>query len=165
MGERTFLVNVRSAELSRDRQLADADKDRRRAWKLAQIKQIKADQIKPVKTKRKGKPKPQPEHKEYKRTILPYKTGMDKRFYDTQEWMRLRYKALKLLGRRCSCCGAQGQEIEYHVDHIKPRSKYPNLELDLSNLQILCRACNLGKSNTDEIDWRTSGTITQSAKA
>jgi 5-methylcytosine-specific restriction endonuclease McrA len=28
------------------------------------------------------------------------------------------------------------------------------LELTLSNLQVLCEDCNLGKSNTDATDWR-----------
>lgn len=78
-------------------------------------------------------------------------------FYDTDEWRALRYQALKLYGARCQCCGATptpGNPM--HVDHIKPRSKYPELELALSNLQILCRPCNLGKSNKDETDWRQS---------
>lgn len=41
-----------------------------------------------------------------------------------------------------------------HVDHIKPRSIFPSLELDISNLQILCEACNLGKGAWDQTDWR-----------
>jgi 5-methylcytosine-specific restriction endonuclease McrA len=41
-----------------------------------------------------------------------------------------------------------------HVDHIKPRSRFPHLELSLDNLQVLCAACNVGKGNRDEIDWR-----------
>jgi 5-methylcytosine-specific restriction endonuclease McrA len=41
-----------------------------------------------------------------------------------------------------------------HVDHIKPRSKYPALELAEDNLQVLCELCNIGKSNTNETDWR-----------
>jgi 5-methylcytosine-specific restriction endonuclease McrA len=56
----------------------------------------------------------------------------------------------------CELCGAgpsPGHPL--HVDHIKPRSRYPELELDPSNLQVLCEDCNLGKSNTDAIDWRT----------
>lgn len=40
------------------------------------------------------------------------------------------------------------------MDHIKPRSKYPHLELVFNNLQILCKNCNQGKSNIDETDWR-----------
>ena len=53
-------------------------------------------------------------------------------------------------------CGRNPKEhsISIQVDHIKPRIKYPNLELDEANLQILCADCNQGKSYTDETDWR-----------
>lgn len=75
-------------------------------------------------------------------------------FYESREWQELRYKAIKLSDGKCQACGINGKETQIHVDHIKPRSKYPELELVLSNLQILCRPCNLGKSNLDETDWR-----------
>lgn len=77
-------------------------------------------------------------------------------FYKSREWKELRYQALKAHGARCQCCGATAKESGQmmHVDHIKPRSKFPHLALDLSNLQVLCAACNLGKSNIDETDWR-----------
>lgn len=73
-------------------------------------------------------------------------------FYKSDDWRELRMKALIKYGRRCMCCGAI--EAIFHVDHIKPRSKNPSLQLDINNLQVLCEACNLGKSNTDETDWR-----------
>lgn len=76
-------------------------------------------------------------------------------FYASWEWCDLRYQALKKNDGRCELCGASKQTgAVLHVDHIKPRSKYPKLELVLSNLQVLCRACNRGKSNKDETDWR-----------
>lgn len=75
-------------------------------------------------------------------------------FYDSREWREVRYKALKIHGRQCLCCGSKPPDVVLHVDHIKPRSKYPELELDINNLQILCKDCNLGKSNYDEIDYR-----------
>lgn len=77
-------------------------------------------------------------------------------FYDSREWQQARYKAIKLYGRKCMACATV--EGEMHVDHIKPRSKYPQLQLEISNLQILCRACNLGKSAWDETDWRPTET-------
>src|SRR5262249_39926358 len=43
-------------------------------------------------------------------------------------------------------------------DHIKPRSKFPELELELGNLQVLCADCNLGKRAWDQTDWRPAGT-------
>lgn len=161
MGNRVYLVDISAAAANRDRQLADADKERRRQWKLEQIRQLKKATPKPPKKKKfKAKPKAKPH---YARCELPYSPGMGKQFYDTREWQIIRYKAIKRYGKACQCCGASNTEI--HVDHIKPRSKFPHLELDIENLQILCKACNLGKGNTDSIDWRTSGTITQSAKA
>lgn len=73
-------------------------------------------------------------------------------FYDSDAWRRLRYQAIRLYGRTCMACGRTDGVM--HVDHIKPRSKHPALELALTNLQILCRDCNLGKSAWDETDWR-----------
>lgn len=76
-------------------------------------------------------------------------------FYETELWRELRYRVMRRDKAQCAACGATPADgVIMHVDHIKPRSKFPELELDLDNLQILCEACNLGKSNTDEIDWR-----------
>lgn len=78
-------------------------------------------------------------------------------FYSSEEWIALRYKALARHGNRCQCCGASPSTgAVIHVDHIKPRSKFPELALDLDNLQILCRNCNVGKSNKDATDWRVA---------
>jgi hypothetical protein len=75
-----------------------------------------------------------------------------KKFYETREWQTLRYNTLKKYG--CECMVCHRKNIEMHVDHIKPISKFPTLALEMSNLQVLCRDCNLGKGNTDSIDWR-----------
>lgn len=78
-------------------------------------------------------------------------------FYESEEWRTVRYQALKLHGGSCQCCGARGGAgVVLHVDHIKPRSKFPELELELSNLQVLCEDCNLGKRAWDQTDWRPS---------
>ena len=76
-------------------------------------------------------------------------------FYRSDAWRALRYEALKLHGGKCQCCGRGPSDgVALHVDHIKPRSKYPELQLVLSNLQVLCEDCNLGKGARDETDWR-----------
>lgn len=76
-------------------------------------------------------------------------------FYDSREWLDVRYEALRKSAGRCSCCGNRpSDDNPLHVDHIKPRSKYQHLALALGNLQVLCKRCNLGKSNVDETDWR-----------
>lgn len=75
-------------------------------------------------------------------------------FYWTDEWRQLRYKALITYGKKCQCCGATSGQSRLHVDHIKPRSKFPELALRLDNLQILCEECNLGKGAWDHTDHR-----------
>lgn len=74
-------------------------------------------------------------------------------FYTTQEWRELRYQALKKYGAKCQCCGRKPPQVILHVDHINPKSGYPELCLTLDNLQILCEDCNLGKG-VDHTDWR-----------
>lgn len=76
-------------------------------------------------------------------------------FYSSYEWRKLRYAAIKLCGGKCMACGRSPYDgAVLHVDHIKPRRKYPELALVLSNLQVLCNICNHGKGNWDETDWR-----------
>lgn len=65
-------------------------------------------------------------------------------FYNSIEWRNLRDTILKIEPKRCRIC-LNTNNLE--VDHIKPRSKYPELALEKSNLQILCRTCNRIKSN------------------
>lgn len=76
-------------------------------------------------------------------------------FYESEAWRRLRYQVLLKNNGHCECCGASSASgAQLHVDHVKPRSKFPELELDITNLQVLCRDCNLGKGAWDETDWR-----------
>lgn len=78
-------------------------------------------------------------------------------FYSSWEWKKVRYEALRIHGHRCQCCGWRPGDTEHGylvVDHIKPRSKYPELELVISNTQVLCNDCNMGKSNIFEDDFR-----------
>ena len=82
------------------------------------------------------------------------KKKTDYNFYSTPEWKKIRYEVLRKYGAICMCCGSRPPKKVMHVDHIKPRSKRPDLELKFNNLQVLCEDCNLGKSNTDSIDYR-----------
>jgi 5-methylcytosine-specific restriction endonuclease McrA len=78
-----------------------------------------------------------------------------KDFYRSEDWRKLRYLALVEHGGKCQACGASAKTgAVLHVDHIKPRSRYPELQYALSNLQVLCGDCNLGKGAWDETDWR-----------
>lgn len=62
---------------------------------------------------------------------------------------------LQKYGARCQCCGATPADgVKMNVDHIKPRKLFPQLALDVNNLQVLCEVCNHGKGNWDMTDWR-----------
>jgi hypothetical protein len=97
---------------------------------------------------KKAKPAPKPKFE----PAPKYQQCMGKEFYRTNEWRSVRYKVLVKYGKKCQCCSETGGYI--HVDHILPRSLHPHLELDENNLQVLCEACNMGKSNKDTTDWR-----------
>jgi len=112
-----------------------------------------ADKPKEVKKKKPRKKKPKNKKKKGKKKgFRVYGDG----FYMSKEWRELRYTFLKNQEARCACCGRTPRQhrIAIHVDHIKPRSKHPELELRMANLQILCEDCNLGKLNKDDTDWR-----------
>lgn len=79
-------------------------------------------------------------------------------FLLTFEWRKVRMMALKKYGPTCQCCGATpATGAVMNVDHIKPRKLFPQLALDVDNLQILCHECNHGKGNWDMTDWRKKG--------
>lgn len=84
------------------------------------------------------------------------KTQTSVGFYESDAWRDLRFKILRKFGMACMACGRNRKThgVILHVDHIKPRSKYPQLELDPENLQVLCEDCNIGKSNHSEEDLR-----------
>lgn len=83
---------------------------------------------------------------------FPYSPGMGNNFYATREWRELRWKVLSTSTGQCSVCGRSKKShgVVLHVDHIKPRSRFPDLELVQSNMQVLCEACNLGKGAKDQ---------------
>jgi hypothetical protein len=72
------------------------------------------------------------------------------RFLASPEWLMLRKKAIAELGRTCAMCKKYiKDEDDITVDHIRPRSKSPDLALSEDNLQILCRKCNSRKGAKD----------------
>lgn len=83
--------------------------------------------------------------------------GKKRNFYASAAWRRLRYAVLRDNKQKhgettCEACGSS--KGPWHVDHIVPVSKDWNKRLDRTNLQVMCADCNMGKSNTDAIDWR-----------
>jgi hypothetical protein len=86
-------------------------------------------------------------------------------FLMSYEWRQARMIALKRHGAKCGCCGATAATgAVLNVDHIKPRRTHPELALDQNNLQVLCAACNHGKGNWDDTDWRRP-TLMETARA
>ncbi len=75
-----------------------------------------------------------------------------RRFYSSAEWRIIREQVIKEQKHVCQKCGCRiTSDYDLTVDHIKPRSKFPELALDKSNLQVLCRRCNSAKgANYDE---------------
>jgi hypothetical protein len=87
----------------------------------------------------------------HKATRYSAKRQKDLEFYRSWEWKNVRFHILKEYGAFCMLCGSKERIC---VDHIKPRSKFPALELDYDNMQVLCNDCNMGKSNDDYTDFR-----------
>lgn len=78
------------------------------------------------------------------------KVNTQTNFYRTKAWRELRLSILLESDCSCKICGITSERgAILHVDHIKPRSLYPELALDKSNLQVLCEDCNIAKSNND----------------
>lgn len=76
-------------------------------------------------------------------------------FLQSKIWKHLRMQHLARGKSECICCGnTRDRGAILCVDHIKPRAKYPQLALDLNNLQTLCAECNEGKGNWLEKDFR-----------
>lgn len=76
-------------------------------------------------------------------------------FLEGRLWRAARYATLATHGNWCRACGRRPPDVGLHVDHIKPRSKFPELALDMANLQVLCRDCNGGKGADDQTNWLT----------
>jgi len=75
-------------------------------------------------------------------------------FLCSPEWRELRLEAIKRYGNTCLKCKRVGSKrYPINIDHIKPRKYYPELSLDINNLQPLCGRCNKTKGNK-VIDYR-----------
>lgn len=81
----------------------------------------------------------------------PYYTPQKKTFYDSPEWLALRRKVFDKYEHRCAKCGDDERTLQ--VDHVKSRFYFPELALDINNLQILCKRCNADKG-IDCMDYR-----------
>lgn len=64
-------------------------------------------------------------------------------------WAKKRFSVLERDDFRCQYCWKTWKDVSLEVDHIIPKSKWWNDELD--NLITCCRECNIGK--WDDIIW------------
>lgn len=72
------------------------------------------------------------------------------------KWQQVRFEVLRKSNGRCCLCGASSSTgATLHVDHIKPKSLHPELAFEISNLQVLCEDCNMGKGNRSDDDFRS----------
>ena len=75
-----------------------------------------------------------------------------------------RYQVLRNARGKCELCGISSEVAPIDVDHIIPQSKAKKGKVfldghwigvhDLENLQALCSACNRGKRDSDQTDFR-----------
>lgn len=69
------------------------------------------------------------------------------KFYKSKTWQKCREAYLKSQGGLCERCRARGlivpAEIVHHKEHITPETvSDPNVLLNWSNLQCVCRQCH-----------------------
>lgn len=76
-------------------------------------------------------------------------------FLYTDAWRKLRKEAVARYGLVCCKCGRENsRRFPINMDHIKPRKYFPELALDIENLQPLCGLCNKSKGNKHQTDYR-----------
>ena len=81
---------------------------------------------------------------------------VSRKFIQSPEWKALRLEAIKKYGSVCCKCGRKpSRRYPVNIDHIKPRKYYPELALDINNLQPLCPPCNKKKGNKPPTDYRS----------
>jgi 5-methylcytosine-specific restriction endonuclease McrA len=78
-------------------------------------------------------------------------------FLRSQAWLVLRKQAIEKYGLICCRCGRENsRRFPINIDHIKPRKFFPELALEITNLQPLCGPCNKAKGNKHNTDYRKS---------
>lgn len=86
------------------------------------------------------------------KNLGPFKTTATKRFYSSAEWKELRQQAFERDNFTCVDCGRNPVYLE--ANHIKPRSSYPELKLELSNIETLCKPCHVKKKDIVYVELR-----------
>lgn len=68
-----------------------------------------------------------------------------------EQWIKARRSWISLHppGWNCYLCGKKLNKDTLTLDHVKSRSRYPELRFELSNLQPACIDCNVDKGSRD----------------
>ena len=91
---------------------------------------------------------PWPPPKGWKAKLISGKDQTE--FTRSAAWRKLRYEVMERDGFRCVLCGRGAKDgATLQPDHIKPRSLYPDLALEPSNVRTLCADCNIGKGERE----------------
>ena len=92
------------------------------------------------------------EKKDFHRRVFGEEIYSDNKesFYNSEEWKALREEVFQKYPAICMRCGNKNNLA---VDHVKPKARYPDLKLDINNLQVLCRDCNYFKGVKEGPEW------------
>jgi len=69
-----------------------------------------------------------------------------------KQWMQTRREWIrqnKDTEYKCYLCGRRLDETTLTLDHVKSRSRHPELRYELSNLRPCCAQCNENKGSRD----------------
>jgi hypothetical protein len=69
--------------------------------------------------------------------------GFARKLHSSVAYRKLRRFALDRANNQCQICSSQHK---LHLDHVKPKSLFPELALNKDNVRILCQDCHI---NTD----------------
>lgn len=69
----------------------------------------------------------------------------NKKYNCSYRRLKERFEFLKKYNFTCQYCGRKAPEIQFHIDHIFPKSKGGKSEEN--NLILACDECNIGKGN------------------
>lgn len=81
-----------------------------------------------------------PPKRRKKRNRRPTTYGAAKKLYGTVWYKEWRQKVFDRDGFQCQMCGQIGGRLECH--HIRPKYRFPELTLEVSNGICLCRKCH-----------------------
>lgn len=81
----------------------------------------------------------------------------EKKFFNSAKWKNLRKTIISRDVGICQRCFYKFNRIEglnLEIHHIKPRSKFPELRFEESNLITLCKSCNTQLGTKGELDFK-----------